>query len=57
MGSNDVKSQAFLAKTVETGEKSATACVFALLERMYALYVHLTYKDDDLFRNGSFHEW
>ena len=56
MGSNDVKSQAFLAKTVETGEKSATACVFALLERMYALYVHLTYKDDDLFRNGSFHE-
>ena len=25
--------------------------------RMYALYVHLTYKDDDLFQNGSFHEW
>ena len=23
----------------------------------YALYVHLTYKDDDLFRNGSVHEW
>ena len=22
----------------------------------YALYVHLSYKDDDLFRNGSIHE-
>ena len=22
-----------------------------------ASYVHLTYKDDDLFRNGSVHEW
>ena len=21
------------------------------------LYAHLTYKDDDLFRNGSVHEW
>ena len=23
----------------------------------YALYVHLTYKDDNLFQNGSVHEW
>ena len=23
----------------------------------YVLYGHLTYKDDDLFRNGSVHEW
>ena len=23
----------------------------------YPFYVHLTYKDDDLFRNGSVHEW
>ena len=23
----------------------------------YALYVHLTYKDDDLFRNGLIYEW
>ena len=23
----------------------------------YALYVYFTYKDDDLFRNGSIHEW
>ena len=22
----------------------------------YALYVHLAYKDDDLFQNGSVHE-
>ena len=26
-------------------------------EKDYALYVHLTYKDDDLFRNGSVQEW
>ena len=27
------------------------------LVKDYALYVHLTYKGDDLFRNGSVHEW
>ena len=27
LGSNDVKTQAFLAKTVETGDESATACL------------------------------
>ena len=27
------------------------------LVKDYALYVYLTYKGDDLFRNGSAHEW
>ena len=35
------------------------SCVHSLrrmprLVKDYALYVHLTYKDDDLFRNGEF---
>ena len=37
--------------------------LLALCEEMlrfvndYTLNVHLAYKDDDLFRNGSVHEW
>ena len=52
---------------METGDESATACfiICSLFVKNAAfceglrliLHVHLTYKDDNLFRNGSIHEW
>ena len=47
---------------MDTGDESATACfivcslfmknIMLRFVKDYALYVHLAYKDDDLFRNG-----